>query len=55
MSTPGAILAPKKTNLENLSLRSTIEGFKDNTKDALGEISVTIVSINSIRIFRRRI
>ena len=57
MLTLGAILALKKTKLESLSLRSTIEDFRDNynTKDTLGRISVTTVSVNSIRIFRRRI
>ena len=57
MLTLGAILALKKTNLESLLLRSTIEDFRDNynTKDALGRISVTTVSVNSVRIFRRRI
>ena len=57
MLTLGAILALKKTNLESLLLRLTIEDFRDNynTKDALGRISVIIVSVNSIRIFRKRI
>ena len=52
-----AILALKKTNLESLLLRLTIEDFRDNynTKDALGRISVTTVSVNSVRIFRRKI